>query len=106
VEPALHYDRALRKGDTQWVENVILPTRAGYLQVHERSYSRLPFANAKTGLHLFRPDGNFKKIAGGRIELSSFMVSPDGCRAAFGTDERYGDGIQQYALKVIDVCKK
>ena len=109
VEPALHYDRALRKGDTQWVENKIIPTRAGHLQVHERSYSRLPFANAKTGLYLFRPDGSFKKLAGGRIELfalNSQAVSPDGCRVAFGTDEHYAEGREQYTLKLIDVCKE
>ncbi|HNP42265.1 MAG TPA: hypothetical protein PKI24_22010, partial [Nitrospira sp.] len=106
VEPALHYDRALRKGDTGWVENKIVPTRAGYLQVHERSYSRLPFANAKTGLYLFRPDGSFDKIAGGRIEWTGLTVSPDGCRVAFGTDERYGEGREQYMLKLIDVCTK
>ena len=105
VEPALHYDRALRQGDTSWVENKIIPTRSGFLQVHERSYSRLPFANARTGLHLFRPDGSFKKLAGGRIELNSLTVSPDGCRVAFGADERYAEGREQYTLKLIDVCK-
>ena len=106
VEPALHYDRALRKGDTGWVENKIVPTRAGYLQVHERSYSRLPFANAKTGLYMFRPDGTFDKIAGGRIEWTGLTVSPDGCGVAFGSDERYAEGRDQYTLKLIDVCTK
>lgn len=106
VEPALQYDRALRRGDTLWVEDQIIPTRMGYLQIHERSYSRMPSANAMTGLHLFEPKGSFKKLAGGRIEPTSLAVSPDGCRVAFGADERYVDGAAQYLLKLIDVCKE
>ncbi len=106
VEPALHYDRALRKGDAHWQENKIIPTLAGYLQIRNRSFSRLPFANAQTGLHLFRPDGSFKKLAGGQIAWNTLAVSPDGCRVAFGADERYAEGRGEYTLKLIDVCKE
>jgi len=105
VEPALQYDRAIRRGDTRWAwaENVFIPTREGFLLVYERLYSRAPLANVKTGLYRYQPDGNFTKVASGGIE--GFAVSPDGCRVAFGADDSYRDGRSQYALKIIDVCK-
>lgn len=104
IEPALQYDRVIRKGEIRWSENRFIPTRTGFLLIYERSYGNSPLANGKTGLYRFQADGNFKKITAGSI--GEVEVSPDGCRLALGVDDNYRAGGDRPVLKVIDICKE
>lgn len=105
IEQALHYDRALRKGDPRWDDEKFIPTHQGFLLTYSRSYSRALFSNSKTGLHLFRADGNFKKIADGVVS-ERIEVSPNGCRVALGMDDSYSQERTKLVIKIIDICKE
>jgi len=58
----------------------------------------------KSGLYRLKPGGQPEKIVDGRI--GSKAVSPDGCKIAFGNDDRWlVEGNKQLKLQIIDVCK-
>ncbi|MBV6408743.1 MAG: hypothetical protein EFKGCFLK_02344 [Rhodocyclaceae bacterium] len=56
------------------------------------------------GLFRYYDDNKRRRVVAGRI--GPWALSPDGCKLAFGNDDRWlVDGPRQYKLQVIDLCK-
>ncbi len=56
------------------------------------------------GLFRYYDDNKRRRVVAGRI--GPWALSPDGCKLAFGNDDRRRvDGARQYKLQVVDLCK-
>ena len=98
LEIAYQYDRSdTYDGIRTW--GPLIPVRDGLLSA-EWPYPKAKFS---PGLYWFDPKGKHRLLVTG--ELGAWAVSPDGCKLAFGNENRLNSkGMAQTRLQVIDTC--
>ena len=101
IEEALTYKR-----DRNWPlanEIGVMPTRNGILFMGaDPSLTRFI---GKSGVYRYQQGTSPKRVVAGRLG-GGFALSPDGCKLAFGSDDRFRiEGNGQYKLRVINVCE-
>jgi hypothetical protein len=101
VEDALMYQRGVAwpHADPRMIEL----TRAGPILFGEDPTAEGVRYIGKAGIYRIASNMQLKSLVKGRI--ANWALSPDGCKLAFGNDDRpIVEGTKQYKLQIIDVC--